>query len=371
MTAVRVSLGQRSYDIRFGALGRDFSRALVNLGFGGRKAVIVTTRSVRKSGALKAVAASLKRARISSFLIELPDGERHKTLASVEKIYRAGFKFGLDRKSLVVAVGGGVVTDLAGFFASTYMRGLSYVSVPTTLLAMVDASIGGKTGVDTPEGKNLVGTIWQPRLVWIDPSVLKSLPPRQWRTGFAEIAKYGVISNAAFYSWLEQGMAEDNLVYRWSIDALREVLLRSIEAKAHVVSADERETPLGGGREILNFGHTAGHALEAATGYRLMSHGEAISVGMAVAGEIALARGGWSVAEQERVTNLLSRAGLPVRFPALNPLQQARFWTALKRDKKNVDGHLRFVLPVRMGRVVVQSGITTAEVRRAVRRRGF
>jgi len=368
---VRVLLGDRSYDVRFGPIASGLAPALSALGFAGRKALIVTTRSVRRSGHVASVSAALKKANIGSVVVELADGESQKTLATLEKIYRAGFRFGLDRKSLVVAVGGGVVTDLAGFFASTYMRGLAYVSVPTTLLAMVDAAIGGKTGVDTAEGKNLVGTFWQPRLVWQDPSVLRTLPNRQWRTGFAEVAKYGVIYDSKFFAWLEERVSRQPRMSAWTPADVLKALYRSAEIKAAVVSADEKETPLGGGREILNFGHTAGHALEAATGYASLSHGEAISIGMAVAGGLAIERKLWSSADQARVLTLLAAAGLPVRFPRLSAAQRARFWDALKRDKKNVDSRLRFVLPTSVGRVLVQSGIEAADVRRVAVRHGF
>lgn len=371
MKTVRVSLKDRSYDVAFGSIGSGLAPALRRLGLSGRRALVVTSRPIDRAGHAGAVVRALKKAGLEVRVAHVPDGEENKTLRTVESLYRVGAMAGLDRRSPVVAVGGGVITDMAGFFAATYMRGIPFISVPTTLLGMVDAAIGGKTGVDTPDGKNLVGAFWQPKMVWTDTATLRTLPKREWRTGFAEIAKYGVIADAAFFEWLRARIERAPLVADWSAADVDEAVRRSAAAKARVVSGDEREKPLGGGREILNFGHTAGHALEAATGYRKYSHGEAISIGMAVAGEISLALKAWTIHDHGRMLALLKAAGLPVRFPRLTPAQKRAFWDALAHDKKNVDGRLRFVLPRRIGRVEVRSGIPASVVQRALARCGF
>jgi 3-dehydroquinate synthase len=371
MKRVRVPLGSHSYDISFGPVKSGLSSSLRRLGFAGRRALLVTAAPIARAGHSRAVLAALKKAGIRTTVALVPDGEVNKTIGSLTRLYRSGAEAGLDRKSLVVAVGGGVITDMAGFFAATYMRGVSFVSVPTTLLGMVDAAIGGKTGVDTPDGKNLVGAFWQPRLVWIDTGLLRTLSKRDWRTGFAEVAKYGVIANEPFFRWLVAKIQERPSMARWRPADVDVAVRTSAASKARIVVRDERETPLAGGREILNFGHTAGHALEAATGFRRFSHGEAISVGMAVAGELAVALGRWRRVEHTRMLKLLTAAGLPVRFPRLSTSQKKAFWSALRKDKKNVDARLRFVLPRKIGRVEVRSGISVSDVRRAAVRCGF
>jgi 3-dehydroquinate synthase len=279
----------------------------------------------------------------------------------MEKLYSACVNARLDRASTIIGIGGGVVTDMAGFLAATYMRGISFVSIPTTLLGMVDAAIGGKTGVDLAEGKNLVGAFWQPKLVWIDPSILKTLPEKEWRTGFAEIIKYGVIGSAPFFNWLAAQIKKNRNVTRWAPRDIERAIAVSAQMKARVVSGDERETPLGGGREILNFGHTTGHALEAALGFTGLTHGQAISIGMAAAGRVAIDLNlGWQALDHDRMVKLLRAYGLPTAFPRLSAAQNKKFWAAIAADKKNIGGGLRFVLPIRLGRVIVQSGIPPA-----------
>jgi 3-dehydroquinate synthase len=200
-----------------------------------------------------------------------------------------------------------------------------------------------------------VGAFWQPRLVWIDPETLKTLPEREWRTGFAEVIKYGVIKNRSFFEWLEKKVLAEPNFSKWAIKDVLKAIYISAQTKASVVSADERETPLKGGREILNLGHTSGHALEAAFGYRQLSHGEAISIGMVLAGRLAIRHKMWSAREQLRLMRILRQSGLPIELPRLSPKQRSVFWSALLKDKKNVNGQLRFVLPVRLGIATVAS----------------
>lgn len=363
MKSIPVKLGDRSYRICIGALKTGFKAELTKALPSVESVFIVTTQAVEKAGHLKLLRQSLPSGLNIVGVSVLPNGERIKDLKTIEQLQRQAVRAGLNRRSAIVALGGGVITDLAGFLAATYMRGISFVSVPTTLLAMVDASIGGKTGVDLPEGKNLVGAFWQPKLVWLDPLFLKTLPPRQWRTGLAEVIKYGVILDPTFFTWLEKQMGVESNPWKWTSAAVEKILSVSATCKARVVSADERETPLKGGREILNYGHTIGHALEAATGYTKLTHGEAISIGMVAAGRLALSRKLFSEAEQTRQTLLFMAAGLPVDAPKLSSSQTKVFWSALLGDKKNVGGSLRFVLPEKMGRMQVISGIQQHEVR--------
>lgn len=367
MKPILVSLKDRSYEIRFSNDNRALAGALRQFLKPPARVLLVTTAAVMKSGHLSPIANALRATDYRTASCVIPNGESHKSLRTMERLYKSGFQLGLDRKSLILAVGGGVVTDLAGFLAATYMRGISYISVPTTVLAMVDAAIGGKTGVDMPEGKNLVGAFWQPRLVWVNPKTLATLPRREWKTGFAEIIKYGVIKDSVFFSWLERKVEENPDVSNWVMSDVERALRRSAEIKARVVSADERESPLKGGREILNFGHTVGHALESARSYASLSHGEAISIGMNVAGQIALVTGLWSSSSHSRMISLLRKAGLPVQFPKLDKKAERQFWEALQKDKKHISGQLRFVLPTKVGSVVVKSGVPERVVRNAIR----
>lgn len=371
MKPIRVHLKERSYDICFGAMDKQFALRLKKTLGHMSGVLIVSSEAVAKAGHVRRLEKHLSRHGLAGQTVVLPNGERHKNLGTVAELYRAGFEAGLDRRSVVIALGGGVITDLAGFFAATYMRGISFVSIPSTLLGMVDAAIGGKTGVDVPEGKNLVGSFWQPRLVWLDPDILRTLPMREWRTGFAEVIKYGVIKSRPFFEWLETRVRRKPEVSAWPQADIAKMIETSARIKALVVSGDEREKPLKGGREILNFGHTAGHALEAAAGFSSVSHGEAISIGMAMAGRLALARGLWSVNEQLQLLSLLEAVGLPIHFPKLSKSQRKMFWSALQKDKKHVFGRLRFVLPRRIGSVAVQSGISLSLVNRVALECGF
>jgi 3-dehydroquinate synthase len=270
------------------------------------------------------------------------DGEPSKALRTVEAVCRQLVRAGADRGAVLVALGGGVVGDVAGFVAASYLRGVRLVHVPTTLVALVDSAIGGKTGVNLPEGKNLVGAFYQPALVIADPVVLKTLPPRQYRSGLYEVVKYGVIGDRHLFEFLEQRMdqilAGDRAALDW-------ILPRCISAKADVVARDERE---GGRREILNFGHTVGHALESLTRYRRFLHGEAVGWGMIAAARLAAERRMLERSEARRIEALVRRIGPLPGFPAF---PAARWIVALRVDKKSRGGKLRFILPRRIGAV--------------------
>lgn len=371
MKPITVKTSGPAYRIEFGSSFDVLARRVGSLFPRPSRYLIVTSRSVARLRYAADLSGALRKTGVRCDVAAIPDGESAKNVGTLQDLFRRALALGLDRRSVVVAFGGGVVTDLAGFFAATFMRGVSYVSIPTTLLGMVDAAIGGKTAVDLPSGKNLMGAFWHPRLVWIDVAVLKSLPEREWKTGLAEVIKYGVIREKRLFVSLEKGIRKRADIRRWPTADLMSVIWTCARSKASVVSADERESPLKGGREILNFGHTAGHALEAATGYRRFTHGEAVAIGMAVAGRIALGRGLWSESEQLRLLTLLEAAGLPIRIPRLNKAERTHFWRAIKSDKKNVGGRLRFVLPVRLGSVHVLSGIPRREVDAALRSVGF
>lgn len=364
MRTVAVPLNNgRPYEIVVGSPLESLGRSLGPL-IKGRRALVVSAGPVARRYA-KPLLNGLKAAGYAARLALMPDGERHKTLAVVGRLYREALRAGLDRRCPVIALGGGVVGDVAGFVAATFMRGVPLIHCPTTLLAMVDSSIGGKTGVDLPEGKNLVGAFWQPRLVWADLGTLKSLPDRQWRTGIAEMLKYGWIDRR----W-DVGLdrTETDLENFKADTALQEhAVVRSAAAKAGVVARDERET--NGERELLNLGHTFGHALETATGYRSYTHGEAISVGMAAAARLGRALGLLDAGEAEAVEENLSHWGLPVR--ARRPVPRRALWAAMGRDKKNVDGRFRFVVPTREGRARVVDQVPAAQVDRVLREVGL
>jgi 3-dehydroquinate synthase len=292
----------------------------------------------------------------------LPAGERYKTLRSIQKIYDAALDFRLERRSAMVSLGGGVIGDMTGFAAATWLRGISFVQVPTSLLAMVDASIGGKTGVNHPLGKNLIGAFHQPRLVLIDPSVLKTLPSREFRAGMAEVIKYGVIWDADLFAQLEAAPRLDQ--YRSLSDELLHLILtRSCQAKADVVSQDEKEAGL---RAILNYGHTIGHAVESLMHYKGVNHGEAVAIGMIAAGHIAAAMGFWTAEENDRQLALLQKTALPTRLP--QGLDFEAILTLLQADKKVQDGRVRFVMPKGIGAAWVTSDIPRDVILEALNR---
>lgn len=342
---VKVSLGARSYEIRIAAgLLSDVGPALAGLGFDG-KAAVVTDRAVARHYAAPAMR-SLKRAGFTAEQIVLPSGERTKTLKSVETILDRLVRARFERGSVVVALGGGVVGDVAGFAASVYLRGIPFIQVPTTLVSQVDSSVGGKTGVNHPSGKNLIGAFHQPHVVLIDPGTLRTLPRREWIAGLAEVIKYGVIADERFFGYLETHM--DRIV-EMERGPVTRVIARSCEIKAEVVSQDEREAGL---RRILNYGHTIGHALEALGRYRALIHGEAVAIGMVQEADLARSLGLCDPGVVSRQRELVRRARLSDALPRVSC---KALWRAMLLDKKVVGGQVHCVLPERIGRVVVQA----------------
>jgi 3-dehydroquinate synthase len=294
--------------------------------------------------------------------ILIPDGERFKHLATVGRIYDALIRARADRSSTLVAVGGGVVGDVGGFAAATYLRGIPVVQVPTTLLAQVDSAIGGKVGVNHPMGKNLIGAFHAPAAVLIDPTLLATLPRREFRAGLYEVVKYGVIASRGLFDRLATGM---KAIFAREPAALIPVIDESCRIKASVVEADERE---GGARRTLNFGHTAGHAFEALTKYRRFRHGEAIAYGMMAAAELAAARGVLAAADLEALASLITQMG---PLPAIADLSAQEVADATARDKKVVAGRLHFVLPTSIGSTAIVDDVTSAELVGALKKIGL
>jgi len=286
----------------------------------------------------------------------LPPGEKHKTMASVDRLLREMMRAGADRGSLLIAFGGGIVGDVGGFVSAIFMRGIPYVQVPTTFLAQVDSSVGGKTGVNLPEGKNLVGSFHQPRAVFADIGVLGTLPDRELRAGLMESVKAGIIRDRALVRYMEENAP---LILGRDAKALEKVIAASIRMKAGVVNIDERESGL---RMILNLGHTVGHAIEQATAYKLLLHGEAVAWGMIAALHLGAQRGTISRSQFERLQNLVYRYG---PLPALK-LRAAKVIAATSGDKKNVGGVRRFVLPLGIGDAGVLEDVTAVELEAAV-----
>jgi 3-dehydroquinate synthase len=316
---------------------------------------VITNPAVRKHWG-RALTGSLRKERLHFRVLEMRDGERYKTMGTVEDLATRLVERGADRRSLVVAFGGGVVGDVAGFLASIYMRGLNFVQVPTTFLAQVDAAIGGKTGVDLPAGKNLLGSFHQPRLVLIDPGVLRTLPEREYRAGLYEALKCGVIRSPRIFDFMEK---EREAILRRDPAALECLIAECVEVKAAVVAADEHEFGL---RRILNFGHTIGHALEAETAYRQLLHGEAVAWGMVAASMIGA---GLHKTDAETARRIISAVFAYASLPRVTA-RSRNIARRLRADKKTVDGAVHFVLPVEIGRVEIVRDVPEHAVLHAI-----
>jgi 3-dehydroquinate synthase len=363
---LRLALGPRSYDIHVDTrsvlgFGRFVREALAASWTGSscRGALMVTDRNLGGLSIAAEYAQALETAGIPARISIVPPGEHSKALAQAERLYDELLAFGADRHTLIVAFGGGVVGDLAGFVAATFTRGVPLVMVPTTLLAQVDSSIGGKVGVNHPLGKNLIGAFHQPRGVWIDTATLETLPDRELRSGLAEVVKYGVIASPGLFAFLEQNA---DAVLRRDSSALEHIILESCRIKAGVVERDEREE--GAERAMLNFGHTIAHAIETAQGYDgHFLHGEAVAAGMVAESRLAERLRWVSSDVVDRQVALLERLGLPVRAPGLD---LETLLAAMRRDKKNRLGKIRFVLPRSIGRVELTDAPGEADIRAAL-----
>lgn len=344
LRTVTVALGERSYPIHIGTqlLGARLPDMLRECT--GSRAVLVTNDTVHNLYG-DVVLSALEGVQTDVF--SMPDGEAHKSLETWQRLMDFLMQHRHNRDTCIIALGGGVVGDLAGFAAATYQRGVGFVQVPTTLLAQVDSSVGGKTAVNHPAGKNMIGAFYQPRCVVIDTDVLATLPPREYAAGLAEVAKYGVIEDAELFRYLEQNV--EGLVDR-DADVLGHVIQRSCEIKASVVERDERE---GGLRAILNFGHTFGHAIEQLSGYGTWLHGEAVAIGMVMACRFSARLGLLTAAHATRVEQLLAGLQLPVELPEALPVEA--MLEAMAMDKKAQDGRIRFVVATDIGAVQLTS----------------
>jgi len=348
---IKVKIPDQSYDIAIAPkildqIGSHLSHLSPKLG---QKILIVSNPVIFRLYGQR-LTDSLHQAGFLTHSCILPAGERYKTLNSIQKVYQIALEQRLERSSTILALGGGVVGDMAGFAAATWLRGINFVQVPTTLLAMVDAAIGGKTGVNHPQGKNLIGAFHQPRLVAIDPEVLASLPKRELKAAMAEVIKYGVIWDEELFYELEGLQRLDIL----STEVLQTIITRSCQAKADVVSQDEKESGL---RAILNYGHTIGHAVESLTKYKIINHGEGVAIGMAAAGAIAVKLGLWQNSSQYRQLELIKKVGLTTQLPS--GLATTDLIDLLQTDKKVKNGRVRFVLPTEIGKATVTDQVSS------------
>ncbi len=360
MLTVNVPLGDRSYDIEIGVSLEQAGARLKNLGLG-QKMALVTNPTVKKLHGGRLID-SLKSAGFLVMSIEIPDGEQFKNLDWANAIYTALLTNSFDRKSALVALGGGVIGDLTGFAAATFMRGVPFIQIPTTLLAMVDSSVGGKTGVNHSMGKNMIGAFYQPRKVIMDLSVLNTLPREEFLAGMAEVIKYGVIRDEQFFDYLEQ---RRDAILGLDPAALGHIVARSCEIKADVVSKDEREAGL---RAILNFGHTVGHAIETAENYT-MRHGDAVAIGMIYASRLALDCGFCSPAVPERVEKLIGAYCLPTSLAVLKRKPSVlELMDTMQIDKKAEAGKVKFVLPKKIGDVTITRDWDEARLRELLAR---
>jgi 3-dehydroquinate synthase len=350
---ITVELGTRSYPIVIGSglLGGGFDLGRY---VSGDDCLVVSNETVAPLY-LNKLSASLAGKTIAT--LELPDGEQFKTTDSLHKVLDKLVVTGANRDTTVIALGGGVVGDIAGFAAASYMRGVGFIQVPTTLLAQVDSSVGGKTGINHAQGKNLIGAFYQPGVVLIDTDTLQTLPARELSAGLAEVIKHGAIADSEFFDWLEANV--DALV-AGEPDALAHAIQRSCEIKAEVVAEDEREA---GRRAILNFGHTFGHAIENSVGYGELLHGEAVAIGMLMAAELS----NIEPASRERLRKLVQRAGLPISPP---PVGAGRLYNAMSMDKKVVRKQLRLVLLHRLGDAFISSDFDEARLRQVLEAAG-
>ena len=355
MKNVKVELGIKSYEISIGENILNGVADFISSSNFTNKILIVTDSRVEKF--LDKLTAPLAAKQINFDTITIPAGESSKNLREVEKIYTRAIERGLDRKSPIIAFGGGVVGDLTGFVAATYLRGVPFIQVPTTLLAQVDSSVGGKTAVNHELGKNLIGAFYQPKAVFIDVDSLKSLPDREIRSGLGEVIKYGIIKDAEFFRYLEENAEK---IMNRDVETFKHIVKRSCEIKAEVVSADEKESGL---RKILNFGHTIGHAFEHVTSYKYR-HGEAVSIGMVGAALISWVMGKINFNDVARLKDLLDKFQIVSTCKGIN---MEDFYAAISRDKKIIDGKISWVLMRGIGDVEVTDDVPESEIKKALK----
>ena len=359
---IKVSLTSNPYEIVIGENSLErIGDELCKIGFKeGLKILVVSNKEVSDHYG-DCIIKSLIKSKYNPKLLILKAGEEQKNQSSIDLIHDAAYEYRLERGSLMIALGGGVIGDMTGFAAATWLRGIHVVQIPTTLLAMVDASIGGKTGINHSKGKNLIGSFHQPKLVLIDPNTLLTLPTREFRAGMAEIIKYGVISDLELFELLEK---QDNISELSKIKKklLKELIQRSARSKADIVVKDEKES---GVRAFLNYGHTFGHVIENLCGYGKWLHGEAVAMGMVAVGQLAVQRGLWKEIEAKRQIQLIEKAGLPTNWPALKLKGVIR---SLQGDKKVKNGKVSFVMPLRIGDVKLFNDISNEEIQECLQK---
>ncbi len=359
---IKVSLTNNPYEIIIGNNSLEcIGDELCKIGFKqGLKVLVVSNKEVSDHYG-NCIIKSLIKNKYNPKLLVLKAGEEQKNQSSIDLIHDAAYEGRLERGSLMIALGGGVIGDMTGFAAATWLRGIHVVQIPTTLLSMVDASIGGKTGINHSKGKNLIGAFHQPKLVLIDPKTLFTLPTREFRAGMAEIIKYGVISDLELFELLER---QDNIsdLLRIKEKLLIEVIKRSAKSKADIVVKDEKES---GVRAFLNYGHTFGHVIENLCGYGKWLHGEAVAMGMVAVGQLAVQRGLWKEIDAKRQAKLIEKAGLPTKWPVL---EIEHVLSSLKGDKKVKNGKVSFVMPLKIGDVKLFNNISNKEIHECLQR---
>jgi 3-dehydroquinate synthase len=357
MEKIRVELAERSYDIIIGSNILDkLGENLKALNLSPRVAIVSNPTIFSLYG--ERISESVKKSGFHALTVTIPDGEEYKDLLRVQHIYDELLAHKLDRSSALIALGGGVIGDMTGFAASTYMRGISYVQVPTTLLAQVDSAVGGKTGVNHSLGKNMIGTFWQPALVWIDVETLQTLPKREVLSGLAEVIKYGVIYDKGLFDFIETNR---DMILNLDRNALTHIIKRSCKIKAEVVAKDERESGL---RAILNYGHTIGHAIETVTGYTQFLHGEAVAIGMYREAVLSHLLGFIPQEQVSRIKAVIDSYGLPSAMPP--DLNVDKLLASMQLDKKTEAGQLKFILPEKIGAVRIHKGITEKAIRESL-----
>ena len=352
---ILVPLKNNSYEVTIkkgitNCIAEELSRIGVNKE---RKILIVSNKEIANLYGEK-ILKNLKKYNFYAEIFNINAGESFKSLASLSDIYNAAFDIGLDRNSLMIALGGGIVGDVTGFAAATWLRGIEYIQIPTTLLSMVDSSVGGKTAVNHPKGKNLIGAFYQPKAVFIDPDTLLTLPTREFKAGMAEVIKYGIIKDKTLFEYLESENNRDKIL-NLENESLIQVIKSSIQTKAYIVSEDEKENGI---RAILNYGHSFGHVIENLCGYGEYLHGEAISIGMKIAGDIATEKDLWLKEDSLRQNNLIESYGLPTKTPKI---KKNEVLTILMGDKKVRDGKMRFILPRKIGEVGIFNDVEESQ----------
>lgn len=357
MEKLRVELGERSYEIlidkgNLSLIGERLLRFSV-----GKKVAVISNPKVSELYGEK-VLSSLKKEGFDAYLILIPDGEIYKDYFWAYHVLTRLLELGFDRRCCLIALGGGVIGDLTGFVASIYMRGIPYLQIPTTLLAQVDSSVGGKTAVNHPLGKNMIGSFWQPVLVWIDVDTLDTLPEREFISGMAEVIKYGVIWDREFFEFLD---ANREKILKKDKNLLIPIIKRACEIKAEVVSKDERESSL---RAILNYGHTVGHAIETLTGYASYLHGEAISIGMVYEAKLSSMLGFLDKESFEKIKNSLKNFGLPTSLPL--GFDSSAMVKTILLDKKNIEGKIRMVIPEAIGKMKINFEVSEEDLKKAL-----